>query len=147
TRPPTGSSGTGSRGTTSPGIISPGTTSPGTTSRGTIWPGTTWPGITSPGTPANGRTSPGTTWRGTVSSWTEMALSRSGLCVIDELPEVVHGDESGSGEPAAPRRQSLLRSQARYALLPAAAPRVRAVGGWCVVRCSAVDCAVSDIDC
>src|SRR5437660_2798026 len=47
-------------------------------------------------------------------------------------------NESGSGEPrsarklaprgkpAAPRRQSLLRSQARYALLPAATPRVRA---------------------
>src|ERR1700674_1710668 len=30
---------------------------------------------------------------------------------------------SGSGEPAAPRRQSLLRAQARYALLPAATPR------------------------
>src|ERR1700674_3420491 len=29
----------------------------------------------------------------------------------------------GSGEPAAPRRQSLLRAQARYALLPAATPR------------------------
>src|SRR5207253_2911145 len=28
------------------------------------------------------------------------------------------------GEPAAPRRQSLLRSQARYALLPAATPRL-----------------------
>src|SRR5437588_8121574 len=37
-----------------------------------------------------------------------------------------YGDESGSGEPAAPRRQSLLRSQARCALLPAATPRVRA---------------------
>src|SRR5438552_2945569 len=47
-------------------------------------------------------------------------------------------NESGSGEPrsarklaprgkpAAPRRQSLLRSQARSALLPAASPRVRA---------------------
>ena len=32
---------------------------------------------------------------------------------------------SGSGEPAAPRRQSLLRSQARYALLPAATPRLK----------------------
>src|SRR5437762_3520423 len=32
-------------------------------------------------------------------------------------------DSSGSGEPAAPRRQSLLRSQARCALLPAATPR------------------------
>jgi hypothetical protein len=32
---------------------------------------------------------------------------------------------SGSGEPAAPRRQSLLRAS-RYALLPAATPRVRA---------------------
>src|SRR5579864_524483 len=31
---------------------------------------------------------------------------------------------SGSGEPAAPRRQSLLRSQARCALLPAATPRL-----------------------
>jgi hypothetical protein len=31
---------------------------------------------------------------------------------------------SGSGEPAAPRRQSLLREQARYALLPAATPRL-----------------------
>src|SRR6202011_2726124 len=31
--------------------------------------------------------------------------------------------QSGSGEPAAPRRQSLLRAQARYALLPAATPR------------------------
>ena len=31
---------------------------------------------------------------------------------------------SGSGEPAAPRRQSLLRSQARCALLPAATPRM-----------------------
>ena len=31
--------------------------------------------------------------------------------------------KSGSGEPAAPRRQSLLRSQARCALLPAATPR------------------------
>jgi hypothetical protein len=30
----------------------------------------------------------------------------------------------GSGEPAAPRRQSLLRSQARYALLSAATPRM-----------------------
>src|ERR1700674_4519519 len=29
----------------------------------------------------------------------------------------------GGGEPAAPRRQSLLRAQARYALLPAATPR------------------------
>jgi hypothetical protein len=39
-----------------------------------------------------------------------------------------HGRDrySGSGEPAAPRRQSLLRSQARCALLPAATPRVRA---------------------
>src|SRR5437879_4302763 len=34
-------------------------------------------------------------------------------------------DASGSGEPAAPRRQSLLRSQARCALLSAATPRVR----------------------
>ncbi len=33
---------------------------------------------------------------------------------------------AGSGELAAPRRQSLLRSQARCALLPAATPRVRA---------------------
>src|SRR5882672_2168559 len=37
---------------------------------------------------------------------------------------------SGSGEPAAPRRQSLLRSQARCALLPAATPRVRAIRAW-----------------
>jgi hypothetical protein len=35
-----------------------------------------------------------------------------------------HGTSSGSGEPAAPRRQSLLRSQARSALLPAATPRL-----------------------
>jgi hypothetical protein len=34
----------------------------------------------------------------------------------------VTGGSSGSGEPAAPRRQSLLRSQARCALLPAATP-------------------------
>ena len=40
----------------------------------------------------------------------------------------------GSGEPAAPRRQSLLRSQARCALLPAATPRLRA--GYWVLRCS-----------
>src|SRR5207302_1392007 len=40
--------------------------------------------------------------------------------------EPAHGKASGSGEPAAPRRQSLLRSQARCALLPAATPRVRA---------------------
>src|SRR5216684_8688951 len=31
----------------------------------------------------------------------------------------------GSGEAAPPRRQSLLRSQARYALLPAATPRMK----------------------
>src|SRR3954453_20010106 len=39
----------------------------------------------------------------------------------------------GSGEPAAPRRQSLLRSQARCALLPAATPRLTFVVstfGW-----------------
>jgi len=35
-----------------------------------------------------------------------------------------HGTRCGSGEPAAPRRQSLLRSQARCALLPAATPRL-----------------------
>jgi hypothetical protein len=38
---------------------------------------------------------------------------------------------SGSGELAAPRRQSLLRSQARCALLPAATPRVRAEPPLC----------------
>ena len=35
----------------------------------------------------------------------------------------VSSHSSGSGEPAAPRRQSQLRSQARSALLPAATPR------------------------
>jgi hypothetical protein len=45
---------------------------------------------------------------------------------------------SGSGEPAAPRRQSLLRSQARYALIPAATPRAT-----CCPRMSAPSLAVS----
>jgi hypothetical protein len=37
----------------------------------------------------------------------------------------------GSGEPAAPRRQSLLRSQARYALFPAATPGMKGLfGDW-----------------
>ena len=42
---------------------------------------------------------------------------------------------SGSGEPAAPRRQSLLRSQARCALLPAAhSPNVLRACAPCVAR-------------
>src|SRR6185437_11874719 len=45
----------------------------------------------------------------------------------------------GSGEPAAPRRQSLLRSQARCALLPAATPRLSV---WLGVSCFLGACAV-----
>src|SRR5207302_10585301 len=54
------------------------------------------------------------------------SLPRFALVTSAGSGEPAHGNESGSGEPAAPRRQSLLRSQARYALLPAATPRVRA---------------------
>src|SRR5579863_5071876 len=39
---------------------------------------------------------------------------------------VISGNVSGSGEPAAPRPRSLLRSQARCALTSGATPRVRA---------------------
>jgi hypothetical protein len=44
----------------------------------------------------------------------------------------------GSGEPAASRRQSLLREQARCALLPAATPRLRT--SWRVLRRAVAGC-------
>ena len=52
-----------------------------------------------------------------------LARHRRVLRRFSETPTVACCVQYGSGEPAAPRRQSLLRSQARCALLPAATPR------------------------
>ena len=58
------------------------------------------------------------------------ALVRFGpeLVSVEEAHEATRCDAIRSGEPAAPRRQSLLRSQARCALLPAATPLKNIVG-------------------